>query len=309
MTTTSSHRSFRHEAFLHRDDSEFLATVVPFVRAGVEAGQAVLAALTPRRLALLRDTLGADAPGAFLSDITTGSPNPARMMPGLYSFLAEHGGPGRPVRCVGEPVRTGLRPAELVEAQLHEALLNVAVDPDVPVWLRCLYPAAELTEAELAEATRSHPILVEPDRYVGSRHYGGVQHLHDLLGADLPAPPGPVGELALPATAAAVAGLVGRHAAAAGLAAERAWSIVVAAREVAATVPAGAVLRVWTEPAALVCEVRDPRPVDDPLIGRRPPDDTGGPDQRGLWLANLMCDLVQVRSTPAGSTVRLVAWR
>jgi hypothetical protein len=32
------------------------------------------------------------------------------------------------------------------------------------------------------------------------------------------------------------------------------------------------------------------------------------PDPRGLWLANQMCDLVQIRSTPKGSTVRIVTW-
>jgi hypothetical protein len=34
----------------------------------------------------------------------------------------------------------------------------------------------------------------------------------------------------------------------------------------------------------------------------------GEPDEHGLWLANQICDLVQVRSTPAGSTVRVVSW-
>ena len=34
----------------------------------------------------------------------------------------------------------------------------------------------------------------------------------------------------------------------------------------------------------------------------------GEPDPRGLWLANQTCDLVQVRSTPKGSRVRIVTW-
>ena len=63
-------------------------------------------------------------------------------------------------------------------------------------------------------------------------------------------------------------------------------------------------LRVWLEAGVLICEVRDSGHLDDPLAGRRrpSPSDYGG---RGLWLANQVCDLVQLRSFPQGSAVRL----
>ena len=60
----------------------------------------------------------------------------------------------------------------------------------------------------------------------------------------------------------------------------------------------------WTEPAAVVCEVRDRGWIRDPLAGRIAP----APDRvsgRGLWLVNQLCDLVQLRSSPAGTTVRM----
>jgi hypothetical protein len=102
-----------------------------------------------------------------------------------------------------------------------------------------------------------------------------------------------------------VTALVGRHAAAAGLAGERSDRLADAVRELTAAAIPGCRLRVWTEPDALVCELRDPDPVDDPLAGRvRPADGEPG----GLWQANQTCDLVQVRSTPAGSTVRVITW-
>jgi hypothetical protein len=44
--------------------------------------------------------------------------------------------------------------------------------------------------------------------------------------------------------------------------------------------------------------------IDQPLAGRecpRPGDATG----RGLWLANQLCNLVQIRSSADGTTVRL----
>jgi anti-sigma regulatory factor (Ser/Thr protein kinase) len=53
-----------------------------------------------------------------------------------------------------------------------------------------------------------------------------------------------------------------------------------------------------------VCEVRDGGQLSDPLVGRRRPssDQIGG---RGLWIANQLCDLVQVRSSDEGAVVRL----
>ena len=54
----------------------------------------------------------------------------------------------------------------------------------------------------------------------------------------------------------------------------------------------------------LVSEVMDRGLIEDPLAGRRRPvpGQVGG---HGLWLANQVCDLVQVRATPGGNVVRM----
>jgi hypothetical protein len=64
------------------------------------------------------------------------------------------------------------------------------------------------------------------------------------------------------------------------------------------------VLRTWTHDGTFFCEVSDGGRIRDPLAGRALPSDLldGG---RGLWIVNHLCDLVQVRSSPAGSVVRL----
>ena len=65
-------------------------------------------------------------------------------------------------------------------------------------------------------------------------------------------------------------------------------------------------LRVWREAEMLVLEVRDAGQIPEPLVGRRRPE----PGQiwgQGLWLANQICELVQVRSSAAGTVVRLHA--
>ena len=307
MTSIRPHGSYRHEAFLYRGEDDFLAGTVPFVCDGVTAGQPVMVAIRGSRLPALRSALGPAAAEVQFVDMTELGHNPARIIPGWRRFLDERCVDDQPVRGVGEPIWAGRRPAEVAEAQLHEALLNVAVDPDTPMWLRCPYDVDSLTEAELDEAARSHPILVESGVLRGSCSYGGRQHVEDLFAADLPEPDQPAEGIALPATPAEVAALVGRHAQAAGLAAERAGALSLALRELTAAAIPGCRLRIWTEPGALVGEVRDPDPVDDPLAGRVRPVD-GEPDARGLWLANQTCDLVQVRSTPDGSTVRVISW-
>jgi anti-sigma regulatory factor (Ser/Thr protein kinase) len=67
------------------------------------------------------------------------------------------------------------------------------------------------------------------------------------------------------------------------------------------------VLRAWSEADSLVLEISDKGVIDDPLVGReRVLDQAEG--GRGIWMANHLCDLVQVRSSCAGTTVRLHTW-
>jgi anti-sigma regulatory factor (Ser/Thr protein kinase) len=64
-------------------------------------------------------------------------------------------------------------------------------------------------------------------------------------------------------------------------------------------------MRIWFDAGSAVCEIRDAGFIAQPLAGREPPNaaNAGG---YGLWLANQVCDLVQVRSSPAGTAVRLL---
>jgi anti-sigma regulatory factor (Ser/Thr protein kinase) len=100
---------------------------------------------------------------------------------------------------------------------------------------------------------------------------------------------------------------VSRHAARAGLA-EGIEDLVLSVHELAAnTVRHGGgegTLSIWRERDAVVCEVRDRGRIEEPLAGRIEPatDALGG---RGLWLANQLCELVQIRSFPDGGAVRV----
>jgi len=65
-------------------------------------------------------------------------------------------------------------------------------------------------------------------------------------------------------------------------------------------------LRIWDLPYALICEVSDDTMIDDVLAGRRAVTSS---DRDGLSSANRRCDLVQLRSTASGTTIRLLMWK
>ena len=56
-----------------------------------------------------------------------------------------------------------------------------------------------------------------------------------------------------------------------------------------------------------MCEVADQGRMQDPLSGRLDVDYERA-SGRGLWMVNHLCDLVQLRSSEAGTTVRLHTW-
>jgi anti-sigma regulatory factor (Ser/Thr protein kinase) len=102
--------------------------------------------------------------------------------------------------------------------------------------------------------------------------------------------------------------LVFARAANAGLSTERTNDLVLAVNEILSnSVRHGGgtgVLRIWQDDGSLVCEIEDGGSIGDPLADRRRPN----PNQvgrRGLWMANQLCDLVQIRARPSGSVVRL----
>ena len=63
-------------------------------------------------------------------------------------------------------------------------------------------------------------------------------------------------------------------------------------------------LRMWREGGELMCEVSDAGRIADPLAGRVLPEFNRS-SGRGLWIVNQLCDMVQIRSSPAGTAIRI----
>lgn len=299
---------------MYRGQKGFLDATVAFIKGGLDLGQPVLVAAIKPRLEVLRGTLGADAGRVFFADMGLLGHNPAGIIPRWRTFVAEHAGPGRPVRGIGEPIWAGRRPAELAECQIHEALLNLAVDPDQPLWLRCPYDADVLPGDVLEEAARSHPILDGEGGYRGSTSYSGIHHARGLFRRPLPEPPLD-GELVAfrAGEVADVRERTERVATAAAMERRRARSMAVVAGALAAVCRADGDrgrARIWVDPEAVNCEFTDGGGLDDLLIGRRAGSaGNDGSLDHAVWLASHLCDLVQVRSTWRGITIRILNWR
>jgi hypothetical protein len=321
VETGRAHRGYRHEALVYRGQQGFLDAVVPFILDGIDRGQPVLIAVIAPRIAALRAALGSAADEVHFLDMAELGKNPARIIPAWREFVERHttidpDDPDSPVvspiRGVGEPVWVGRRHSEIEECQFHEALLNLAISPDTPLWLLCPYDADALGVDVIDEAHRSHPAIVESDSYRGSTTYGGAYHVGSLFGLELPPPVGPVRLLVVNGDDGhLVADWVRRWAEASGLGGQRAGRLASGIRTItqaSVTRPGHSeVLQLWQDGSALICQIHDAGHVQDPMIGRHP---AGTDTPRGLALrtANDLCDLVQVRSGPGGTTVRVHTW-
>ncbi len=299
---------FRHEALIYADADDFLAATVPFLRGALEAGEPALVAVSRANTALLEGELGAEAAAVRFAEIERLGRNPARIIPFWREFLDENA--GRAVRGIGEPVWPGREPVEIDECERHESLLKVAFSPPPPWSLLCPYDGRAFGDEVLERVARSH----------GSVRHGGVGESSGEYAAGRDCFAGELGGRPAGAEAfefdraklAAVRRRVERAAERAGLTAPDAADLVIAASELAANSVAhgggSGTLRTWQDGDRLLVEIEDAGLIEEPLAGRlRPgPAQEGG---RGLWLANQLCDLVQVRSRRGRTTVRLRASR
>ena len=151
--------------------------------------------------------------------------------------------------------------------------------------------------------------MLDGSERVASREFRGEEELTAPFETPLSRPPASAHALSFDrGTLDVVRGFTARRAEEAGLSAGRTGDLVLAVDEIASNSIRHAgghgVLRAWREEHDLVCEVRDPGRIEDPLAGRHVPS-TDLPGGRGIWIANQLCDLVQLRSLPTGTVVRL----
>jgi anti-sigma regulatory factor (Ser/Thr protein kinase) len=286
--------TFRHDAlFYSGGDRGFVEATLALVRGAVGKEAGVLVAVDDGRAAALRGALGEEAEAVRFADIRELGRNPARIIPAWRDFVVEHAGHGDAL-AISEASWPGRTEAELDECERHDALVDLAFADGVPWRVLCAYDLEGLAGNAIEAAERAHGGTRVPARpFVG----------------ELPAPKGAFTERTfgsgeLSQLRHAVSDWARAHA----MRAEHIEELVLAVDELATnSVRHGGgsgTLRCWREGKVLLCEVQDLGWIDAPLVGRRRPDPEAS-SGRGVWLANQLCDLVQIRSSPTGTVVRV----
>lgn len=305
MTTHSAQASgFCHEAFFYADDDEFLGGTIPFLEMGLSAGQAVIVALPEPRRRLLQAALGPLVDEVALFAMEEIGRNPGRLVSAWQCFLAandrEQG-----IRGIGEPAWAGRSAAELEECERHERVVNLIFGEEQALTVMCPYDTSALDDEVLAGAERSHAHC----SHAGGRSTSPSFSLEGLLEGSLPQPHRPTISLGFGKTdLRTVREAVSNISHSVGLETRRNEDFVLAVCEAATnSIQHGGgegSLAIWRDGEELVCDIRDAGRILDPLVGRERPavEQVGG---RGLWIANELCDLVQIRSGEQGTHVRL----
>jgi anti-sigma regulatory factor (Ser/Thr protein kinase) len=285
----------QHDTLPYSGPGGFVTAAASAVRAALAAGATPLVFADTERLAQVRHELGTDVAGLHVLDRSVTGRNPARVIPALQ-HLVEKAGASR-VRCVSEPVRAGDSDTLRGEVALHELMLHL---PAFRTWnfhLSCAYDT-DLDPDVVAAIEGCHAVPSDPEDSVDRAR-----------ARPLPSRPVESEELGVDRTTlSALRGFIEGRAMKAGLDDERVSDLVYAVNEVVTNSichgEGRARVSVWVEPGAVACEVRDRGWIRDPLAGRVAPH----PDRisgRGLWLVNQLCDLVQLRSSPSGTTLRM----
>lgn len=289
-----------HCAVFYDSAASFASNVRSFVGDG--GGAPALIAAPGTSLGLLRGYLGDTGARLRWTDMATIGANPARIIPAIRAFADSYH--GRAVRCVIEALWDGRTAEQRRETVRHDALLNQAF-LGLPVFILCAYDAA-LAGAAAAELT--HPVLIRDGTRCASNGYDAGRVFPEGYDEPLEPVPGGAAPLNYGQNLRAVRAFASEHARSAGMAVGRIRDLIIAVGELVANTyrhtGAGGVLSVWVAGEELICQVRDSGHIGDPLAGRHPPapGDSGG---MGLWVVHQLCDLVEIRTGPGDTCIRL----
>ncbi|GAA4731898.1 hypothetical protein GCM10023328_08880 [Modestobacter marinus] len=302
-----------HTAVVVGSDDGLLDVVVPWLEAGLAAGDVTVLSCAEETAELLRSAVGAPDT-ELLSDprvALRGARAPDAVVATRRLLDRAAASPSGSLRVLGAP-EFGPDPRTWREGQRYESVVNDLLAGS-PLDALCFYDQRQLSAEVVASAGQTHPhLLLDGVRVASAGYLPPAQYLPALPLPREPMEDGP--PLFAVDGAEELAPL--RHQLAAVLATcvpdrEQVGDLHLAVSEIAAnafrhgTPPVSA--RVWASPDRVVCTISDRGAgFADPLAGFQPAhgDDLsrGG---MGLWLARKLWDHVDLVPGPGGLTVRL----
>jgi anti-sigma regulatory factor (Ser/Thr protein kinase) len=292
--------SFVHPALIYGSDREFMEVALPFVEKGSARSEPTLVAVQARNADNLRSALGGEPEGVTLLSVEQWYETSARTRDKFARWVKERINGGR-IRLIGEPPWAVGNDAQIRDWARHESVINLAFEA-MPVTFVCPYDARVLP-AEIVEHARStHPVLAAPEGVAESSGYEEPLEFCRRLDAAVSEPAdAPLAEVDFAlADLPRLRRLVTSTAIDAGLAGYRADELALALNEVATNAivhgaPPAALL-IWVRDGEIICQVNDSGAgIEDALAGQLAPRPDGG-GGRGLWVARLLCDAVEIRN-------------
>jgi anti-sigma regulatory factor (Ser/Thr protein kinase) len=295
----------RHGAFAYEGDDEYVARSLPFLKEGLEAGEACVVAHNREGLAVMRDALGRDAERVRFVDVGAVYTRPARAIAAYCGTLLRELRSAPSVRAVAD-LQIGPWREEWDEWVGYEAMTNLAYS-HLPAWVVCTYDVNRVPDAVMDEMASTHSEVLD-DGWRASERFEDPRDLARRLTAD----PEPLPQLLSIAAGDDLEQFRERLAlalTAAEVPAATALDVLVAATEVAANAVrhGGGIeqARVGTAAGRFVCEVVDRgEGFDDPAAGYVVPRAGTG---SGLWVARQLAWRLESFHSPRGFTVRLWA--
>ncbi|GAA3232756.1 sensor histidine kinase [Actinocorallia longicatena] len=304
--------SFGHFALPYEDDAQFFGTALPFLAEGAARGDTMFAVTSPRKRELLAAELG-DA--VQMLDQAVFYEHPMRIIAKVLGQWEEGAAEGRGLRILGEPHWAEWGRLEILEWQRLEALVNL-VFAGTDASFMCPYDLENLPLEILEAARRTHPVSAH-GRFRRENPGYLEPETFSAMCDRIPLAPAPESSTAMPVFSPDMRdlrALVAVHARQYGLSGGSLHQLLVAVTEVATnalrhgTPPI--VLRLWPDGDELVCEVADEghwEPEESAGPGLVPPNPakTGENPRLGLWAVRMLCDIVQVRTGPTGTRIRI----
>jgi len=301
---TSDVTTFRHNALVYESTDEYLARVVPFLKAGIEAGEGAVVAHMKAGIAMMREALGAEAAHVTFFDVSAAYTRPARTLAAYHSVFVEQLRKTPMLRAVAD-VQFGPDPDEWDLWTGYEAMFNRSFE-HLPAWVLCSYHANGTPDPIIEGVWQTHPEVVAGDGWTASDHYEDPDHLLRRL-TPKPAPLTGLRPIPFGRDAEGLREQLVRELATEKINDAQSLDLLLAATEIAnnAMQHGGGIqeVRVGRARGRFVCEIVDRgNGCDDPAAGYLAPREGIG---AGLWVARQLTWRIEFFDSPTGFTARI----
>jgi anti-sigma regulatory factor (Ser/Thr protein kinase) len=301
---SSDPTALRHNALVYESTDEYLAHAVPFLKAGIEAGEGAVVAHTRRGLAMMREALGAEAAHVTFVDISGSYTRPARTLAAYHKVWVEQLRKTPTLRAVAD-VQFGRDPNEWDLWTGYEAAFDRSFE-HLPAWVLCSYDANGTPDPVIESVWQTHPEVVVRNTW---NHSDDYEDPDDLLRRITPAPAPVAGLRPIPfgRSSEELREQLARELVADKISEAQSLDLLLAATEIAknAMQHGGGIheVRVGRARGRFVCEIVDRGDgFDDPAAGYLAPREGIG---AGLWVARQLTWRIEFFHSPAGFTTRI----